>query len=214
MGRVVRPNRFRWPAPTTHGAHSRVSCQIRYTCHVPYVKEVTCCSYRRQVETTNTCNFSIDLFQDDDVTWCYIIIYCIHSSDSWDGFLRQCCVCCACTFACMIFCASDLAKSCICSSALLLACGMCLFDLLCTLLYFHHFVLLSGPTSSSCNALDVTRLCKSSLSRFLHRDMGWQDLVRVVQLLVDHKADVDAQDSDEDGHTVMIQARFHRSCSN
>lgn len=101
-----------------------------------------------------------------------------------------------------------------CSSALLLACGMCLFDLLCTLLYFHHFVLLSGPTSSSCNALDVTRLCKSSPSRFLHRDMGWQDLVRVVQLLVDHKADVDAQDSDEDGHTVMIQARFHRSCSN
>ena len=38
------------------------------------------------------------------------LLYCIRSSDSWDGFLRQYCVCCACTFACMIFCASDLAN--------------------------------------------------------------------------------------------------------
>ena len=44
----------------------------------------------------------------------------------------------------------------LCSSALLLACGMCLFDLICTLLYFHHFALLSRPTSSCCDVLDVT----------------------------------------------------------
>lgn len=43
--------------------------------------------------------------------------------------------------------------------------------------------------------------------------MGWQDLVRVVQLLVDHKANVDAQDSDFKGSTVMTEAGFHPSCS-